>query len=80
MAVGSKSDGLRGVPVRGWLDLILAVPIDRMAEIGPYPFGHALLSKEPLVLVQINLQSTSTLKVLLLRPGIYAETPCSSAE
>ena len=53
MAVGSKSDGLRGVPVRGWLDLILAVPIDRMAEIGSYPFTMAYLLKSPRTLLQL---------------------------
>jgi hypothetical protein len=54
MVVGSKSDGLHGVPVQGWLDLILAVPIDRMAEISPYPFALAYLLKSPHALLQLT--------------------------
>jgi hypothetical protein len=54
VAVGSKFDGLHGVPVQGWLDLILAVPIDRMAEIGPYLFAMAYLLKSPHALLQLT--------------------------
>jgi hypothetical protein len=58
VAVGSKSDGLHGVPVQGWLDLILAVPIDRMAEISSYPFAMAHLLKSPRTLLQLARRPT----------------------
>jgi hypothetical protein len=52
--VDLQSNGPYCVPVQGWRVLILAVPIDRMVRVCPYPFAEPSLHERPYRILKLT--------------------------